>query len=426
MRKFTPDLIIKRLANLKFAIVLLFTIGLVIALGTFIEQEQSLSFYQQNYPQTKPILGFINWNIILALKLDHIYTSSWFSALLIVFSTSLLSCTLTVQLPSLRRFRRWKFFTNLVNGGGIEKKLSTNTNNAANYTLHYSNYHTFRQGKKNYAYSGLLGRVGPIIVHASIILLLLGSSIGAFGGYLAQEIIPRGEIFHVQNLVKSGNFGHVPQAITWRVNDFWITYTKDLKTKQFYSDLSLLDTNGNELKRKTIFVNEPFVYKNLTLYQTDWDIVSFKLRVNSSQIVQVPLQKSFKGGRKFWFGSFEMNNEKFSFLVNDLRGNLLLYNEKGLLVKECLIGEKINLDSNTQFEVSELITSTGLQIKTDPGLRVVYLSFFLLICSVYASFISYSQIWGIEKNNSILFSGNSNRAVLFFQTEFKKLLGRVE
>jgi cytochrome c biogenesis protein len=91
-----------------------------------------------------------------------------------------------------------------------------------------------------------------------------------------------------------------------------------------------------------------------------------------------------------------------------------------------LIGEKINLDSNTQFEVSELITSTGLQIKTDPGLRVVYLSFFLLICSVYASFISYSQIWGIEKNNSILFSGNSNRAVLFFQTEFKKLLGRVE
>jgi cytochrome c biogenesis protein len=426
MRKFTPDLIIKRLANLKFAIVLLFTIGLVIALGTFIEQEQSLSFYQQNYPQTKPILGFINWNIILALKLDHIYTSSWFSALLIVFSTSLLSCTLTVQLPSLRRFRRWKFFTNIINGGGIEKKLSTNTNNAANYKLHYSNYHTFRQGKKNYAYSGLLGRVGPIIVHASMILLLLGSSIGAFGGYLAQEIIPRGEIFHVQNLVKSGNFGHVPQTITWRVNDFWITYTKDLKTKQFYSDLSLLDTNGNELKRKTIFVNEPFVYKNLTLYQTDWDLVSFKLRVNSSQIVQVPLQKSFKGGRKFWFGSFEMNKEKFSFLVNDLRGNLLLYNEKGLLVKECLIGEKVNLDSNTQFEVSELITSTGLQIKTDPGLRVVYLSFFLLICSVYASFISYSQIWGIEKNNYILFSGNSNRAVLFFQTEFKKLLGRVE
>lgn len=127
----------------------------------------------------------------------------------------------------------------------------------------------------------------------------MGSSIGAFGGYLAQELIPRGEIFHVQNLVKSGNFGHVPQAITWRVNDFWITYTKELKTKQFYSDLSLLDTNGNELKRKTIFVNEPFVYKYLTLYQTDWDLVSFKLRVNSSQFVQVPLQKVLKAGENF-------------------------------------------------------------------------------------------------------------------------------
>lgn len=426
MQKLSLDFIIKRLANLQFAIGLLFTIGLVIALGTLIEQEQSLSFYQQNYPQTKPTFGFITWSLISAFQLDNIYTSYWFIILLVVFSISLLSCTLTVQLPSLRRFRRWKFFTNLINGNGIEKKLSTNTNNAANYTLHYSNYHTFRQGKKNYAYSGLLGRVGPIIVHASIILLLLGSSIGAFGGYLAQELIPRGEIFHVQNLVKSGNFGHVPQAITWRVNDFWITYTKDLKTKQFYSDLSLLDTDGNELKRKTIFVNEPFVYKYLTLYQTDWDLVSFKLRVNSSQVVQVPLQKSFKSGRKFWFGSFEMNKEKFSFLVNDLRGNLLIYDQKGVFVKECFLGKTIALNSDIQFEVSELTTSTGLQIKTDPGIRVVYFSFFLLICSVYASFISYSQIWGVEKDTYILFSGNSNRAVLFFQTEFKKMLGRVE
>ena len=54
--------------------------------------------------------------------------------------------------------------------------------------------------KKSYAYSGLLGRIAPIVVHASIIILLIGSSIGSFGGYIAQEIVPRGEIFHIQNL----------------------------------------------------------------------------------------------------------------------------------------------------------------------------------------------------------------------------------
>ena len=35
----------------------------------------------------------------------------------------------------------------------------------------------------------------------------------------------------------------------WRVNDFWITYTNELKTNQFYSDLSLLDSSGYEVQK---------------------------------------------------------------------------------------------------------------------------------------------------------------------------------
>ena len=72
MRKLSPDRLIRQLANLQFAIGLLFVIGIVIALGTFIEQDQSLSFYQQNYPQSQPILGFLTWDIITFCDLDHI------------------------------------------------------------------------------------------------------------------------------------------------------------------------------------------------------------------------------------------------------------------------------------------------------------------------------------------------------------------
>ena len=59
-------------------------------------------------------------------------------------------------------------------------------------------------------------------------------------------------VLNLENLIKSGTFGQLPQNFAWRVNDFWITYTETLKTNQFYSDLSLLDTFGNEIKRKTI------------------------------------------------------------------------------------------------------------------------------------------------------------------------------
>ena len=108
MQKFYPDRFIKKLANLQLAISLLFTIGLVVALGTIIEQDQSLEFYQRNYGETNPILGFITWKLILFLNFDHLYTSYWFLFLLFFFGASLLACTLTVQLPVLRRLRRWQ------------------------------------------------------------------------------------------------------------------------------------------------------------------------------------------------------------------------------------------------------------------------------------------------------------------------------
>ena len=117
--------------------------------------------------------------------------------------------------------------------------------NTIAFNCNENQYHFFRQHKKGYAYSGLLGRVAPIVVHASIIILLLGSMFGLFVGYSAQEIVPRGEIFHLQNLTKFGNISYIPQDISCRVNNFWITYTKDSKTDQFYSDLSLFDNKGN-------------------------------------------------------------------------------------------------------------------------------------------------------------------------------------
>ena len=428
MQKNYPQKFLKRLANLQFAIGLLLAIGIIVALGTIIEQDQSIAFYQQNYPENTPVLGFITWKLLILFSLDHIYTSYWFSAILFLFALSLLSCTLSVQLPVLRRLRRWQFYTDVKKANGVNNSLPINTINNLAFQLHNSNYNVFRQGKKNYAYSGLSGRFGPIVVHASIILLLLGSTIGSFGGYIAQEIVPRGEFFHVQNLIKFGGLSEIPQNFSWRVNDFWITYTEEFKTNQFYSDLSLIDNFGNELKRKTVFVNEPFVYKGLTLYQTDWDIVGLKFSRNNTP-TQISLKKIAKPGQKFWFGSLNVKDssstiQTFSVLINDLRGNIYIYNNKGTLIQECSLGQTVSLTDIETLTFLDFLTSTGLQIKADPGLRTVYFSFFLLIISTYTSFISYSQVWGAEMENKVLVAGNSNRAVLFFQTEFRKVLNK--
>jgi len=214
-----------------------------------------------------PILGFIDWRFITLFKLDTIYTNFWFLAVLAFFSASLLACTYTTQIPSLKKFRLWEFIQKPERFQRLQLQdyLPINFSSTSLYYLHNDNYHVFRQGKKNYAYSGLLGRVGPILVHFSILLVLVGSSAGTLSGYTVQEIVPRGEIFHLQNFIQYGKLTNIPKSGAWRVNDFWITYTNGSKVNQFYSDLSILDNQGSEIKRKTVFVNEPFVYNGISV-----------------------------------------------------------------------------------------------------------------------------------------------------------------
>ena len=420
---------LKKLANLQLAIGLLITIGLMIALGTIIEQDQNLNFYKENYPENNPLFGFLSWKLIMLLNLDKLYTAWWFIVILLLFGGSLLACTFTTQLPSVKTFKVWKFVVQRAQYKQLKVNdaIKLGISNTLAFNCNDNQYHFFRQHKKGYAYSGLLGRVAPIVVHASIIVLLLGSTIGSFGGYTAQEIVPRGEIFHIQNLTKFGNLSYIPQKLSCRINNFWITYTKTLKTDQFYSDLSLFDQKGNEVKRKIIFVNEPLTFKDLVLYQTDWDIVGIKLRLDDKKIFQVPLKKVTANGNRFWFGSLSLDNllkTNLTIVVNDLNGQVYLYDSKGILVKESFIGDTISTANNSTIQISDFITSTGLQIKSDPGIKTVYFSFFLLIVSIYVSFFTYSQIWLVELSESIKIGGNSNRSVLFFQEDFRKIIGR--
>jgi cytochrome c biogenesis protein len=116
--------------------------------------------------------------------------------------------------------------------------------------------------------------------------------------------------------------------------------------------------------------------------------------------------------------------KKISIFVNDLKGKIFVYDSKGVLLQESKVGSSIILDNGISLQFLEFITSTGLQIKSDPGIPIIYLSFLFLMISIYVSFFTYSQIWLLEINQKTLIGGQSNRAVLFFQQEFQKIVKR--
>lgn len=416
--------IFRLVADLRFSIFILLLISFFSIAGTVIEQDQSIETYKLNYPLRNPVFGFLTWDYILQFGLDHVYKTWWFYALIFLFGLSLISCTFLQQFPSLKIARRCQFFR--TTGQFYRLKISTIlTNFSLNKILSKikkEKYSIFQQKNIIYCYKGLIGRIAPIIVHFSMILILLGTIVGSLFGFKAQEIVPKTENFHIQNVINNGQFTIIPNTSA-RINDFWITYTKNRNISQFYSDISILNNQGNEIDRKTISVNYPLVYKGVYYYQTDWNLIGLRFQNIKNEIIEYPLVNILNNQNKVWLTWIANNNslnEGIVAIIDNLEGYCSIYNERGKFIGNIELNESLTLDR--PLTLSEIISSTGLQIKTDPGIPIIYVGFFFLMLSTLISYITYSQIWIIKKNKKLFIGGTTNRALFDFELEFFKFI----
>ncbi|MDZ8263827.1 cytochrome c biogenesis protein [Nostoc sp. ChiQUE01b] len=423
------------LTNLRLAIALLLLIAIFSSTGTVIEQGQSPAFYQANYPEHPALFGFLTWKVIQVVGLDHVYRTWWFLALLILFGTSLTACSFTRQLPALKAAQRWKYYEEprQFQKLALSTELDTGSLNSLSEILQKHRYKIFPdQEKENllYARKGIVGRIGPIIVHIGIVAILLGGIWGAMTGFLAQEMVASGDTFRVTNIVDAGPLAaaQVPKDWSVRVNRFWIDYTPSGGINQFYSDMSVLDNQGKEVDHKKIFVNEPLRYHGVTFYQTDWGIAGVRVQFNNSPVFQLPMaQLNTNGNGRIW-GTWVPTkpdlSEGVSLLAKDLQGMVLIYDATGKLVDTVRAGMFTEVNG-VKLKILDVIGSTGLQIKADPGIPIVYSGFGLLMLGVVMSYFSHSQIWALQKGDRLYIGGKTNRAQVAFEQEVLEILDRL-
>ena len=416
--------IFRLFADLRFSIFTLLLISFCSIIGTVIEQDQSIETYKINYPITNPVFGFLSWDRILYLGFDHVYQTWWFLFLIFLFGLSLVLCSFLQQLPSLKIARRCQFFR--TSNAFYKLKnytiLTTLSFSKILAAIKMEQYSIFQQKNIVYSYKGLIGRIAPIIVHFSMILVLVGTIFGSLFGFKAQEIIPKTENFHIQNILANGACSIIPQR-SGRVNDFWITYTKNKTISQFHSDISILNTEGNETKRKTISVNYPLIHKGIYYYQTDWNLISLRFKNGNNQIIEYPLVNVFPNQEKIWLtwiSNNQFTQDGIILLIDNLEGYCSIYNENGQFLGNIEINETLNFNQN--ITLLEILSSTGLQVKTDPGIPLIYSGAFFLMISTLISYITYSQVWILKKNQQLFIGGNTNRAFFEFEIEFLKFV----
>lgn len=406
----------KIFTDLKFAIFILGLLAIASSFGSFIEQDEAITFYQQNY--ANKIYGIIDTNFILFLGLDHVYRTWWFISLLFLLATSLISCTITRQFPILENskeyffkkkpaaFGKLPFFVKFETIAYLPELLLGKLQNLK-FTL-------YQRGKIVYGYKGLIGRISPILVHLSLLIILFGSALGSIKNFKAQEIVPKGEIFHIQNTIGIGSFTSLP-SITTRVNDFWVEYENN-RIHQFYSTLSILDEYGTEIKSQTISVNNPLRYQNVDFYQSDWYLSAIRIKdIPNNFTFEFPVFPLNESG-KIWITWLTNSNQIV--LFDKLENTFFLYDQLGNLESILNLGDLIN----SKNILIDIIPTTGLLIKYYPTIGLIYLGFGLLMLTTSFSYLPYTQIWIYRTKNFAWIGSTTNRGKIQVEVEFENFL----
>ncbi len=307
---------------MQFAIYLLMLVGAVTALGTIIPQGEAPAFYLRYYGDGMG--AFIN-----LLSLGNLYHAWWFLLLMSVLSLAILVC-------AFQRLRRVR---------------STTT-------------------------------AGSLVFHLAIVIILAGAVWSLGYAHSAMIDVAEGQAVDLADY----GFGEGQLML----NSFTIDYYPDFQPRQYTSGISLkgFDQQDYDLK---INVNNPLRADNLKIYQSNW---GWMLRIKASadgksQAIDakdyetVPLGSGGDDAIKVAFLPDYDEDQQGAFsrttLPNNPRLGLSLL-QSGRMVDLALLAPGEEAEMGTYiFTFEDFFYYSGLQIKYDPGVDLVFAGFILLL-----------------------------------------------
>ena len=210
--------------------------------------------------------------------------------------------------------------------------------------------------------------------------------------------------------------------------------------KLFKSDLIVLE-NGKEVLKKSILVNDPLTYKGVTFYQSSYQSVpDVKIKVVSSDGMQKIVHLSAFKDRETW-------KEK-GLLIGMMK---FLPKVHGAPAVRLYIGDVVGRDGDAIWLLSghereekfgslnlklSLLNArekfmTGLQVKKDPGVLVVWLGCFMMVAGFAIVFwVGHNRFWlwlGEDgKRLHVILAGQTNKNKVHFEKEFQKISQEIQ
>ena len=429
------------ISDLRLAIALLVVIAIASGIGTAIPQKETEDLYHRIY-DSQPWLGLLNGNRVLALQLDHVYSSGWFLALLAWLALSLLLCSWRRQWPALKAALRWVDYSS---PRQLSKLSLAETIGVADSGTSLGQLEALLRGRgwqiqrhpdRLAARKGLIGRIGPLLVHAGLVVLMLGAAWGSLGGQRMEQFLAPGRTLE---LVDSRGHGELTLAL----DHFSVQRDPAGRPEQFTSQLRILepaDATGPDatgeaaaspvvLKQAEISVNHPLRFRGVTFYQADWGLAALTVQLGRSPLLQLPLQSFPQLGEQVWgllLPTQPDGSNPVLLLLSSEQGPVDVYGSSGDLLGQLPIGGEPLEVAGLPVRVASVLPASGILLKRDPGVPLVYAGFAIALLGGGMSLVATRQLWAVAEPGTLHVAGLCNRNLTGFAEELPQLLADVQ
>jgi cytochrome c biogenesis protein len=454
-------------ASVKFAVVIFSAIALTSIVGTVVEQnaqpEKNLKILAKMFGEgAAPSI----YSVLDKLGFMDMYHSWWFVSFLLLFAANLVVCSLD-RLP-----RIWKLVREPIRplpDEHIEKMSIKRTitlkgkhPNVKNHAAQAVRHIGFRpseaaseKGVQFFAEKGNFSRLGVYITHLSILVIMAGAIIGLYFGFNGWLPLGEGE---TSSVAYKDHDKQIPLGFDIRCDNFQVDFYGESDMPKAYKSWLTVLKDGREVMSKVITVNDPLRYQGITFYQSSFGTIpdSFARGVlklglvsknGQSQEIQTGIGGQFTipgtsvSGRITNFSpalTFDQSNRPVTYESNMV--NPAIYIEFTGLGDKPVAGwifkrfpQTWNLPDGSKVEFLNFwgVQYTGLQVRKDPGVGIVYLGCILMAIGLYITFfMSHRRIWlniSEEKGATrVIIGASANRNRASLERKIERLVEVIE
>ena len=416
------------ISDLRLAILLLLLIAVASGIGTAIPQKETGAFYHERYDGA-PWLGLLHGDGLLALQLDHVYSSAWFLALLAWLGLSLLLCSWRRQWPALQASLRWIDYRSARQLSKLSVAETRQVDDAeAALTalaerLRRGGWQVKPQPGRLAARRGLAGRIGPLLVHAGLVVLMVGAAWGSLAGQRLEQFLAPGR--ELELLDSRGS-----SQLTLVLDRFAIQRDPAGRPEQFTSTLTLRSPGPEgsaAISNAEISVNHPLRTRGITLYQADWALAAIDVQLGRSPVLQLPLQSFPQLGEQVWglvLPTRPDGSEPVLLSLSSEEGPVEVFGADGTSLGRIVPGGEALEVNGLPVRVAGVLPASGILLKRDPGVPLVYTGFAIALLGGGLSLVATRQLWAVAEAGAgrLHVAGLCNRNLTAFAAELPALL----